>query len=256
MLGSLVFAWIGGAQFDHNVKSWRLFADVINDVGLTLEMFAPLTGSFFLATACVASVCKALCGVAAGSTRASLTAHFATNDNFGGIGLCCSEGCELLTTVPPSADVAAKEGSQETAVTLLGLIGGMLFAHSVNKSPTAIWTAFVLLTLLHVVANYRAVAALRLRTINRSRLNQLYSGYKKVSTIAPPPVIAKVDPIASPLQWLRRQQLPVLLWASSGSRGQLLIDWFACPRTDLCGQPAGYCRLYQQAAGPAAPVPS
>ena len=31
-----------GSNFDWNCKEWRLFADVINDVGLTLDMLAPL----------------------------------------------------------------------------------------------------------------------------------------------------------------------------------------------------------------------
>lgn len=84
MLGSLLFAWWGGQRFDANVKRWRLFADVINDVGLTLEMIAPITGPWFLLVACCGCVCKSLCGVAAGSTRAALTAHFARTNNLAG----------------------------------------------------------------------------------------------------------------------------------------------------------------------------
>lgn len=118
------------------MRSWRLFADVINDVGLTLEMLAPLAGEHFLVVACVGNVCKALCGVAAGGTRATITAHFARADNL--------------------ADVAAKEGSQETAVTLLGLAAGYAFASVVNEHALSIWVAFVLLTLLH---GERAVVA-------------------------------------------------------------------------------------------------
>ncbi|RHY23099.1 hypothetical protein DYB32_009306 [Aphanomyces invadans] len=36
MLGGLFFAYIVGPKFDANVKFWRLYADVINDFGLTL----------------------------------------------------------------------------------------------------------------------------------------------------------------------------------------------------------------------------
>uniref|UniRef100_A0AAV1UJ95 Protein root UVB sensitive/RUS domain-containing protein n=1 Tax=Peronospora matthiolae TaxID=2874970 RepID=A0AAV1UJ95_9STRA len=46
-----------------------------------------------------------LCGVAVGATRSSLVTHFAKRDNM--------------------ADCAAKEGSQETAVKLCGLIVGI-----------------------------------------------------------------------------------------------------------------------------------
>ena len=41
---------------------------MINNVGITLDMVAPLFGSQFLYIVCFASVCKALCGVAAGAT--------------------------------------------------------------------------------------------------------------------------------------------------------------------------------------------
>ena len=84
MMGSLVFAWWGGQLFDQDVKRWRLFADIANDAGLTLDMLSPLAGSWFLTVSCTARICMALCGVAAGSTRAALTAHFARTDNLAG----------------------------------------------------------------------------------------------------------------------------------------------------------------------------
>lgn len=42
MLGSLLFSSMASNQFNQNIRAWRLFADVINDVGLTLDMIAPL----------------------------------------------------------------------------------------------------------------------------------------------------------------------------------------------------------------------
>ena len=43
-----MFAWLGSQRFDSEVKFWRLFADVINDVGLTLELASPYFGRHFL----------------------------------------------------------------------------------------------------------------------------------------------------------------------------------------------------------------
>ena len=85
----------------------------------------------------------------AGATRASITAHFALRDNL--------------------ADVSAKEGAQETAVTLLGLLAGGALASSLGDSALTCWAAFLLLTLLHVWANWRGVGSLALDTINRQR---------------------------------------------------------------------------------------
>lgn len=102
----MVFAvWQGGA-LDADAKKWRLFADCMNNVGMALELAAPAFGGdeYFLAFACAGSVARSLCGCAAGATRAALTQHFAVRAN--------------------AADIAAKEGSQETAVTLVGMVLG------------------------------------------------------------------------------------------------------------------------------------
>ncbi|GMF20561.1 unnamed protein product [Phytophthora fragariaefolia] len=149
MIGGLTFAYLVGPKFDVNVKRWRLFADVINDVGLTLDMVAPYFPTLVTEVLCVSSVCKTMCGVAAGATRSSLMTHFAKKDNM--------------------ADCAAKEGSQETAVKLFGLVFGMYFANAVNSSPQAVWVAFLLLTVIHVYANYNAVSCLCIPTVNCSR---------------------------------------------------------------------------------------
>ena len=59
-------------------------------------MLAPLAGpaggTGFVVVAALGSACKAICGMTAGATRASITAHFALRDNL--------------------ADVSAKEGAQ------------------------------------------------------------------------------------------------------------------------------------------------
>jgi hypothetical protein len=68
------------------------------------------------------------------------------------------------------ADVSAKEGTQETAVTLLGMLCGLGLTNLLREQPDAIWIAFWVLTAVHVVANYIAVSALCLRTINTERL--------------------------------------------------------------------------------------
>ena len=72
-----MFGWWGGRRFDQDVKFWRLFADVINDVGLTLDMVAPLCGpQLFLPVLCLARIACGLCGVSAGATRSTISVRF------------------------------------------------------------------------------------------------------------------------------------------------------------------------------------
>lgn len=153
MISSLVFSFVVGSRFDDNVKEWRLFADAINDVGLSLDMLAPLfPDAFVLITSCGA-MCKTMCGVAAGATRASITSHFAVRDNL--------------------ADVSSKESAQETAVTLCGLVLGLGLAKHAELTPLGARLVFGALTAIHLVANYRGVRALQLGSVNAHRAGLL-----------------------------------------------------------------------------------
>jgi hypothetical protein len=134
----MLFALSQGSGLDASAKQFRFFADCANNVGYALELAAPaLPRRCFLPAVCAASVAHALTGVAGGATRAALTAHFARAHN--------------------AADVAAKEGSQETVVTLLGMCVGYVAVRATAASVAAQWTVFLILTALHVYANARAV---------------------------------------------------------------------------------------------------
>ena len=67
----------------------------------------------------------------------------------------------------------SKEGSQEQFVNVLGLLLGYYVLKVLNESTKTVLMAFVLLTLLHVLANIMAVRQLRLRTVNEPRFRIL-----------------------------------------------------------------------------------
>ncbi|CAM9677065.1 unnamed protein product, partial [Phaeothamnion confervicola] len=145
------------ARFGTNIKTWRLFADGVNDLGITLELLAPLYPRRFLAIICLASVFKAMCGVAAGATNAAITEHWALRNNI--------------------ADIGAKTGAQHTVVTLAGLLLGIWFARFANASAGGVWASYSVLTALHLFANYRAMRTLALRSLNPARLSMLSGAF-------------------------------------------------------------------------------
>ena len=51
MCGRIGFAWLNGAQLDSDAKQWRLFADVLNDAAIFLELLSQVSRD-----KCVASV--------------------------------------------------------------------------------------------------------------------------------------------------------------------------------------------------------
>ena len=50
-----------------------------------------------------------------------------------------------------------------------------------NASPRRVWSAYIVLTFLHLFSNYTAMRVLALRSLNRSRMQLLMSEYLKAS---------------------------------------------------------------------------
>ncbi|KAL0336512.1 UNVERIFIED_CONTAM: protein root UVB sensitive 3 [Sesamum radiatum] len=157
MLGGVLFTFYQGANLDSNAKMWRLVADLMNDLGMLMDLVSPLFPSAFLFIVCLGSISRAFTGVASGATRAALTQHFALQNN--------------------AADISAKEGSQETVATMLGMALGMVLARITMGHSIAIWFCFLSLTIFHMYANYKAVRCLSLCTLNCERSSILLSHY-------------------------------------------------------------------------------
>lgn len=99
------------------------------------------------------SVLRSLCGVAAGSSKASLSAHFARWGNLG--------------------ELNAKDSSQETVISLVGMLAGSAVVSWVT-TPIATWTTLILLLSIHLETNRRAVRAVKMRTLNRQRATLVF----------------------------------------------------------------------------------
>lgn len=149
MTGRILFAWFQGSNLDYDSKKWRLFADILNDVAIFLELMCQYLKGYVTAVLCVSSVAKSIVGVAGGATRAALTQHQARSNNM--------------------ADVSAKDGSQETLVNLAAFLFSLLLLRIVAGNPWLLYSIFISFTLLHIFANYRAVSCVVMETFNRSR---------------------------------------------------------------------------------------
>ena len=214
MLGGLIFASALSLKFGPNSKQWRIFADGINNVGITLEVLAPVFSaqkSMFLFCLSVGSICKALCGVAAGATNAAIGEHWGSKrGNF--------------------AEIASKNGIQHTAVSLLCLVVSVPFIRltgSVNTATT--WLIYGVLTAAHMVANLAAMRMLALRSLNFNRLSILIGRFlslraggaalatEQEAASMSPAAVARVDPLllwSCPREALPQAGFSVLYWAS------------------------------------------
>ncbi|KAL5826261.1 hypothetical protein ACOSQ4_018058 [Xanthoceras sorbifolium] len=173
MLGGVLFTLYQGSNLDSNAKMWRLVADLMNDLGMLMDLLSPLFPSAFVFVVCLGSLSRSFTGVASGATRAALTQHFALQNN--------------------AADISAKEGSQETMATMIGMALGMHLARITMGNALAIWFSFLSLTMFHMYANYKAVRCLALTSLNFERSSILLQHFMKTGQVLSPVQVSSME---------------------------------------------------------------
>ncbi|EEC43518.1 predicted protein [Phaeodactylum tricornutum CCAP 1055/1] len=152
MAASLAFTSAAASRFQSDVKRWRIFADVMVDIGITLEVAASACPpTLFLPMISLGNACKAMCGVAAGACGGAINLHWA-------------KGSDI-------SDIQAKFGAQHTVTGSLGLVFAAFFAKSVSTVPGGrLWILYAALTALHVMANLRCMRIIHFDVFNTTRL--------------------------------------------------------------------------------------
>jgi hypothetical protein len=83
-IATILFAHKLGTSLEPECKMYRLAADIFNDTAMILDCLSPAfpkPGRVLILS--FSSVLRSLCGVCAGSAKASLSAHFAKRGNLG-----------------------------------------------------------------------------------------------------------------------------------------------------------------------------
>ncbi|XP_028560929.2 RUS family member 1 isoform X2 [Podarcis muralis] len=191
MLGRILFAWSKGSKLDCDAKQWRLFADVLNDMAILMEILAPAFPACFTLIVCISGFFKCIVGVAGGATRAALTMHQARRDNM--------------------ADVSAKDGSQETLVNLAGLFFSLLLIPLVADNLRLTYSLYGLFTALHLYANYRAVRSVCMETLNRARLRLVLRHFLQRGKVLGPALANPQEPLVPGFQQELRMNLGIPL---------------------------------------------
>ncbi|KAJ5085556.1 hypothetical protein N7532_010327 [Penicillium argentinense] len=155
-IATILFAHRVGTIIEPECKTYRFAADIFNDLGMFLECLSPMVpaGSIRVSVLSTAGILKALCGVAGGSSKASLSAHFA---KWGSL-----------------AELNAKDSSQETVISLLGMLAGSLIVPRITGFK-ATWGALIMLLFSHLTLNYLAVRSVHMTSLNRQRASIVFS---------------------------------------------------------------------------------
>ncbi|KAL3805091.1 hypothetical protein HJC23_003319 [Cyclotella cryptica] len=178
MVASLLFTSLAASSFRRNIKRWKYFADIMVDIGITLEIVAPSLlatqfSGWFLPLLCMGNVCKALCGVAAGATGGALQMFWAI---------------KLTGSEDGISEVSAKNGAQRTVMGGMGLILAGLTASWLDKIDGAnsnrgirkkgLWIGLYCgLTFLHLVCNWRSLKLVTLDWLNGWRLHRVVDDF-------------------------------------------------------------------------------
>uniref|UniRef100_A0A8C2GGE0 Zgc:162613 n=1 Tax=Cyprinus carpio TaxID=7962 RepID=A0A8C2GGE0_CYPCA len=191
MLGRILFAWFKGSKLDSEAKKWRLFADILNDVAMFMEIAAPHFPPFFTLIVCIAGIFKSIVGVAGGATRAALTVHQARRNNM--------------------ADISAKDGSQVN-ICVSGLLVSLALIPLVTDNPLLTFILFFLFTVLHLFANYKAVRSVVMETLNEARLSIVLHRYLLDGQLLSPAEANQKEPVFLSL----RRTVPIKLGVRLG----------------------------------------
>jgi hypothetical protein len=174
-IATIIFAQQFGLRIEPDAKRYRFLADLFNDTAFFLELYSPYLGPYGKILAITSGeALRALCGVAAGASKAALSVHFAKHDNL--------------------AELNAKEASQETAVGLIGLLVGTFIVKHVEDHNSVV-CLMVVLVFAHLWMNYLGVCSVCMDYLNRQRATILFEEYLKTGSILTPEEVANRENI-------------------------------------------------------------
>ncbi|EPS35698.1 hypothetical protein H072_10830 [Dactylellina haptotyla CBS 200.50] len=202
-VATILFAHRLGSSLEPECKRFRFAADIFNDSALIFDCLSPIfPKSVRVMVLCTAGTLRALCGVAGGGSKAQLSVHFAKWGNV--------------------AELNAKDSSQETVISLIGMLAGSLVISSIT-SKTASWVTMLLLIAIHLWTNYRAVKAVTMVTLNRQRANLVISTFVEKGTVLTPKDVARQERIFERDGVLRWSNGAIVGWAVIGTKLSSII---------------------------------
>ncbi|TIC89850.1 RUS1 family protein-like protein [Colletotrichum higginsianum] len=169
-VATIAFAYRFGLVIEPECKRYRFLADIFNDSAFFLDLFSPYFDPWTKVAAIVlAEALRAMCGVAAGASKAALSKHFARRNNL--------------------SELNAKEASQETAIGLVGLLVGSIVVRFV-EGREAVFVLMVFLVFVHLAMNYFGVRCVQLDTLNQQRATILFDHYAQTKRVLTPKQVA------------------------------------------------------------------
>lgn len=145
-----------GARFDDDPKSWRIAADVVEDLGGAIEILTPLfPRRYFLPLASLAVCLRGMSLMTGTATRHVVYRSLAARG------------------MQNTGDIATKGESQGVTCKMIGLAAGIIISSRIGQKYYALLAAYSLLSAVHIVANWKSVQCVQFAFLNKQRASIL-----------------------------------------------------------------------------------
>jgi hypothetical protein len=156
-VGCILAASVIGNKFDNDAKLFVFLGDMMYEVGIFLEILAPLCAHAFLVVASMANAFKSMSYMSRLPPRAAILKSFAMRENVG--------------------DVSAKANSQDVVSGLFGLLLGIQVSFFVGSSIWKSLVVFLVSSVIVGISSLKALSDLRLNTLNRHRMEIILDSF-------------------------------------------------------------------------------
>src|SRR5262249_52692043 len=137
-IGMILSSNLLSARFDADPKRTRWRADVLQNVGVGMELLTSAFPQLFLLLGSTANVLKGVAGLTSGACRASINAQMALADNLG--------------------DVTAKLAAQNMLAYVLGTAAGVTLSMNLTgASIVSLYATFSTIAAVHLFCSYRSL---------------------------------------------------------------------------------------------------
>ncbi|KAK1445539.1 hypothetical protein CCUS01_12493 [Colletotrichum cuscutae] len=150
-LATITFAHLFATSIEAECKAYRMACVLLTDTAMILDcasLYFPQEARFLIL--CLSSILYSASGVVGNASKSSLSGHFAKWNNLG--------------------ELNAKDASQETAISLIGMLMGTFLLYFLTDE-TLSWIVLFVLLGVHLFLNWRGVRAVHSRQLNRQRIN-------------------------------------------------------------------------------------
>lgn len=156
-LGAIAAASLIGNRFDNDAKSYYLLGDITYELGVGVELCAPLCPPAFLLIGSLANALKSTSYMLRLPPRAAFLKAFARRENVG--------------------DLSAKSNAQEVVAGMLGMGLGIAVSALVGDAHVGLLAAYCTTLASVLLCSLTALRGLRLRTLNWARTRLLLRAY-------------------------------------------------------------------------------